>query len=97
MTSYSHNAKIVGGVEAVAYRWPAHVFIYLSMSVSFRINGIDYTKDIESYCGGTLINSYTVLGAAHCIQKSTKALINNIEYTISFKVDASKYSVYAGN
>jgi len=50
------RTRIVGGQEAAAYSWP--------WLVSLQYQG-------NHFCGGTLIDEYHVLTAAHCLQDSS--------------------------
>ena len=49
-------------------------------------------------CGGTLVNRYTVLTAAHCIQTSFTESINDQSYVVSVAnpYDSSQFVVYVG-
>ncbi len=61
------NLKIVGGIEAVSNSWPAQIVV----TQSYQATHNGRLVSCRSLCGGTLINRYTVLSAAHCIQDST--------------------------
>lgn len=101
--TFQPNIRIVGGIEAVAYSWPAQVFIINRIEGIFRIppnkpNANLYKISKVNICGGTLLNFQTVLTAAHCIITEFDHVVNGIEYTIKLNnpFDASQYSVYAG-
>lgn len=74
MTKYTPNARIVGGTQAVAYSWPAQVYIVQNIKGDYYVAGRSLTISESFSCGGTLINRYTVLTAV-CKANSTKILI----------------------
>ena len=57
--------KIVGGEEAVPNSWPSTVFIVIFYDV-YDQNNNNLGTNVFS-CGGSLIDEYTVLTAAHCL------------------------------
>lgn len=60
LTSIAPNIKIIGGVKAVAYSWPAQAQLHFSSQPGYF-----------ALCGGTLISRQTVLTAAHCVIDSS--------------------------
>ncbi|CAG2103857.1 unnamed protein product [Medioppia subpectinata] len=70
----NNNFFIVGGAEAPAHSWPWAVAIYQN---SYK------TKKLKSrfICGGTVINEWYILSAAHCVVRQTEILTPN-----SFKI-----------
>ena len=81
VTNVSPNAKIVGGIVANPNSWPAQVLIIQSYSGDYTVNSNVVTVSSEWMCGGTLINGYTVLSAAHCIVDSFDKTINGTSYS----------------
>lgn len=97
--TFNQNARIVGGLQAIPYSWPAHVYITENISFKIRVGDTGAFENISlSYiCGGTIINRYTILGAAHCISESFKMSIDNKPCTPKIPDDAIiEYSVYVG-
>ena len=99
----SSNLRVVGGSKAVENSWPSQVYI------SFKYKGIFYLSDefvevtILDSCSGTLIDSKTVLTAAHCIRKNSfNYVFKNKDYNLMFKSNKnyptleSMYTVYLG-
>ena len=103
-TSYPQNArqsKIVGGVVAIQGSWPAQIFILQTISGLYKIPEYtgSYYSISESYiCGGTLLNSDTVLTAAHCIVDKFNFNINGKIHVVKVKnpFDASQFNVFVG-
>ena len=62
------------------------------------ITGSYYQISKSYICGGTLINSFTVLTAAHCVETEFSHDVGFSSYTVNVKnpFDASQYSVYVG-
>ena len=58
-----------------------------------------YTVKLSYMCGGTLLNKYTILTAAHCINTEFDYPIGLNTYTVPVldPFDLSQYSVYLGN
>lgn len=100
----SSNLKIVGGKEAVPHSWPSIVFIDFYYKYEFKQpNGIVENKTEESTCGGSLIDRYTVLTAAHCFTKKfTVEDVFGKEHEVIVKPNKfhstfeSMYNVYIG-
>ena len=82
VTYFENNARIVGGVEAVAHSWPSVVRIKQRWSGNFTIKELNETIwDGDFFtCGGTLIDRETIVTAAHCIVFYGTHEINNTEY-----------------
>lgn len=98
------NIKIVGGVEAVANTWPSLVYLEFNYQYDYRFPG-EGTKTgrYSSACGGTLIDRYTVLTAAHCYLKTvTQEDKNGKEREIPVRLNKyhktfeSMYTIYVG-
>ena len=62
--------RIVGGVPAVPYSWPAQVLIVQYFKGYVELSSVQYLITGTYQCGGTLINEDTVISAAHCVVKS---------------------------
>jgi hypothetical protein len=101
MTSVQPNLKIVGGIVANSYSWPAQVA--LTQSYQGVYNGRKVA--CSSMCGGTLINRFTVMSAAHCIPDSEincYYMDNQIKVTVPLIFNqyypnlASMFDVYLG-
>ena len=77
-TSFTQNVKIVGGIPAVANSWPAQILLYTEYT-GYIYTGIyaGSTPTLDGICGGTLLDAYTVLTAAHCITP-----LNPSQYTV---------------
>jgi hypothetical protein len=94
-SSFTQNLKIVGGKPAVANSWPAQIFLYIEY-IGYNA-GKSYIIDGE--CGGTLLDAYTVLTAAHCILQSTEYVTingNRYPFTVTDPLNPSQYTVYVG-
>lgn len=90
-------AKIVGGIEASPGSWPAQVYIYATFKGSFISRGKIYTVYYNSSCGGTLIDEFTVLTAAHCAVSSFEYNLNGVEVIATVNpLDEDQYAVFAG-
>ena len=80
------NLKIIHGVDAVPHSWPAQVLIgfnYYVGNYSFTNESGSTTsyfvnKSSAAFCGGTLINRWTVMTASHCIMTSMDAEIEGV-------------------
>lgn len=104
LTYYSQNARIVGGVQAVAHSWPsiAHIVFRYTRSVDIG-GGMQETFEFGASCAGTIIDRKTILTAAHCIlDEVTYTDINNEEQTAPVEPNSynptqgSMFSVYVG-
>ena len=97
--SYAQNARIVGGVVAQEYSWPAQVLIVNTITGRYQVPptiGPFFELNENFICGGTLINAYTILTAAHCITTEHIEIFNGSAYFIGIKdpLDPKKFSVY---
>ncbi len=69
MSYFEINTKIVGGLVAVPYSWPAQILIVGCYSGDFYLKNLNLTtfQSVCFMCGATLIDKNNVLTAAHCI------------------------------
>ena len=99
MVSYIQNAaRIVGGLEAEPYSWPAQILIENRITGKYQVSGKIVNIDKSFTCGGTLINSVTVLTAAHCITTEFQYLFNGVFHQIKVDnpFDPNQFTLYAG-
>ena len=84
------NLRIINGIEAKPHSWPAQVVVIFSYYVgNYSLWHPNSTEDMifigkpfGALCGGTLINRWTVMTAAHCIIKSVEYKRGNESYNI---------------
>lgn len=96
-TSNPSNVKIVGGVEANDHSWPAEVYIYMNFKGTYQIDDKNVTIIQSSSCGGTLIDEFTVLTAAHCMGSSfTYDSGNGVYLATVDPLDFTQYAVFVG-
>lgn len=76
------EGQIVGGVDADPGEWPWQVFL------EAYPNDVDFFTD--QFCGGTLIDPYWVLTAAHCISYSNGGVVS----VDLFRVVAGVHDLY---
>jgi hypothetical protein len=93
------NLRVLGGVPAYAYSWPATALIYFNYAMDIpQANGSLYNYQYNTQCPGTLIDRTTVLISAQCIQ--TQTTVNNIVYDVApnsyYPTYGSMYTVYLG-
>jgi hypothetical protein len=107
-TNFQSNIgnRIVGGIEANPHSWPAQILLKSRVYGSY--GGSTYY--VDSTCGGTLINRFTVLTAAHCILtkfqvQSTRCsnyyygyciYYSYVDVYVKHPFDSSQYTVYLG-
>ncbi len=62
------------------------------------ITGSFQAIDLTYMCGGTLLNRYTILTAAHCINTEFEWPVRGVTYTVKVTdpFDVNQYSVYLG-
>lgn len=60
-----HNALVVNGFSTKEGDWPWHAAIFHLSSDNFKYK-----------CGGTLLNSNTILTAAHCVFENNRQIIS---------------------
>lgn len=63
----NHEALIIGGTESKAGFWPWHVII----------SHITHNWNIDYKCGGTLLSTYAILTAAHCVSERGQPIAPN--------------------
>lgn len=63
----------MGGIEAVVNSWPSTVYIKITYSYN-NTNAVTYV------CGGSLIDEYTVITAAHCVESGIELYENGYKY-----------------
>ena len=88
-------------MQAISYSWPAQVLIIQKISGRYQIpprTGSFYQIEKSFMCGGTIINSYTILTAAHCINMNFEEDIGLNKYVIPVAdpFEPTQYSVYVG-
>ena len=90
----------IGGTAATPFSWPSQVLLVKTID-GFYVgkNGIQ-TRVYQQYiCGGTLINSYTVVTANHCTSP-TFSLDGDGEFSIQtnlrYPTIESIFTVYLG-
>lgn len=104
------NLRIINGAEAVPHSWPAQVMVVFNYYVAnFSITHPNSTEDTiflnasySYYCGGTLLDKWTVMTSSGCILKSFVRAYDNHDYIIPvepnefFPTYESCYTVYLG-
>ncbi len=83
--------RIIKGEIAKAHSWPAQILLIKEYSTKREKNNYKYWFQ----CGGTLINSRTVLTAAHCLNKEFDT---NVQFKKNsmYPTFASTLKVYLG-
>ena len=97
------NLRVVGGLKATENSWPSQVYIMKRYQDIYYLNNQLVEVKIMDFCGGTLIDSTTILTAAHCLfQNSFKYNYQGKEYNLMFKTNSkyhtieSMYTIYFG-
>lgn len=95
LTDQKNNLQIVGGKPANKYSWPAQVLIIQN----YKYDHKNQTYTIAFQCGGTLIDRYTILSAAHCIVSEFQmGYFEKIEIVPNkyYPTYESMFTIYAG-
>ncbi len=97
------SVRIFGGIKASENSWPSQVYIVQRYKEMYYLNGEFVQVKITDSCSGTIIDSLTVLTAAHCIRKNSFSYFyKDKEYNLMFKTNSeyptleSMYTVYLG-
>jgi secreted trypsin-like serine protease len=100
------NVKIVGGIEATLFSWPSQVLIIKTIQGEYYVKNDGNVKKVavseQFMCGGTLINSYTVLTAAHCVSPTFSYALSGTDVDLTIRTNSkfpsfeSMYTVYLG-
>ncbi len=61
--------KIVGGIAVQVCSWPSYAYVVFNYKASVFLDDIKQYVTIShsTFCGGTLIDSKTIMTAAHCV------------------------------
>ncbi len=97
------NLRVVGGLKATENSWPSQVYILKRYQDTYYLNNELVEVKISDFCGGTIIDSSTILTAAHCLfQNSFKYVYKGNEYNLMFRTNSkyptieSTYTIYFG-
>ena len=92
--TFNENVRIVGGIPAVPFSWPAQVLISIKVTGYAYYGYYQYSYTDTFMCGGTIIDQQTILTAAHCIITTIPGYF--FDYDVPDPFDPSHYTVYAG-
>ena len=98
-TYYQPNIRVVGGVQSVYYSWPAQVLIFQNYQGYVYIFGTWYRVTGQKFCGGTIIDAYTIVSAATCVTQQNSFTYSGypVQYVSFFySTLESMFEVYAG-
>jgi secreted trypsin-like serine protease len=100
------NTRIVGGLKSIPHSWPSQVLIVQSYKGYYDLRPLATSNktfiSVEFRCGGTLIDSNTVVSAAHCVIKEFDYYIFGYVYSLKIKLNEfyptteSMFSIYLG-
>ena len=98
-TFFQPNVRVVGGVQSVSNSWPAQVLIFQNYIGYVNILGNWYQVTGQVFCGGTIIDAYTIVSAASCVKQQSSLTYSGypLQYvSLFYPTLESMFNIYAG-